>query len=367
MKTGSSLQDIARTLESQQKSKRDFVSPSTELEFVAMDPNQSSVEQSKDAPDPMEYSLRVNGYGAFPINPIAHEQIASRVGVPQRYYDRMKAAAPELLRENVNHWLHTEKDQRMVRTLGGNVRAFLSSRYRQLDNLDLAKTTLPVLARLGVQVESTEITERRFYIKAITPKITAEVRKGDIVQAGIVITNSEIGLGSVKVEPLIFRLVCTNGLIVNDYAMRKYHIGRASEETDLAAEFFRDETREADDRAFWMKVRDVVNGSFQQDVFEKIVDTMRASTERIIDADTVKVVEVIRKENKLTEDDGSLMLKHLILGGDLTQYGLLNAVTRASQDVRDYDHATELERLGGDIMAWDGKEWSALLAKAERA
>jgi hypothetical protein len=35
------------------------------------------------------------------------------------------------------------------------------------------------------------------YIKAICPRIQAEVKKGDIVQAGIAISNSEVGMGSV--------------------------------------------------------------------------------------------------------------------------------------------------------------------------
>jgi hypothetical protein len=36
------------------------------------------------------------------------------------------------------------------------------------------------------------------------------------------------------------------------------------------------------------------------------------------------------------------VLKHLILGGSLTTWGLANAVTRAAQDAESYDRATEL-------------------------
>ena len=43
---------------------------------------------------------------------------------------------------------------------------------------------------------------------------------------------------------------------------------------------------------------------------------------------------------------------------------LLNAVTRASQEVADYDRATELERLGGKIMTLDSKEWRELAVAA---
>lgn len=361
MKNGSSLQQLAVELERQQTTKRDFIAPTTELELV--DAHDATVGVRS----PFAINLRVNGHGAFPIEETAHEQIASRVGIPQKYYDRMRQEAPSLLTTNVNHWFVNEKEKRMVRTLDGKARAFLSDRFRPLDNLDMAQAVLPVLSKLGVRVESAELTHKRLYIKAVTEKITAEIKKGDIVQAGIVVSNSEIGLGSVKVEPMVLRLVCQNGLIANDYSMRKYHVGRSGSEGDLASEFFRDETREADDRALWLKVADVVSGAFKKDVFDRIVDSMRESTERIIDVDPVSVVEVVAKQNVLNDTERTSVLQHLIQGGSLSQYGLLNAVTRASQDVESYDRATELERTGGVLLGMGDREWKSLLGMAEKA
>ncbi len=57
---------------------------------------------------------------------------------------------------------------------------------------------------------SAEITEREFYLKAITPRLQAEVKPGDVVQAGVVISNSEVGHGTLKIEPLLYYLVCTS-------------------------------------------------------------------------------------------------------------------------------------------------------------
>jgi hypothetical protein len=42
------------------------------------------------------------------------------------------------------------------------------------------------------------------------------------------------------------------------------------------------------------------------------------------------------------------------------QYGLANAVTRSSQDIHDYDQATELEKLGGKVIELNDKEWSRI-------
>jgi hypothetical protein len=345
MKTGKTLQEMAVELERQSKAKRDFISPTGELELIA----------GRDTE-----GLRVNGHGTFGVGELGHEQIASRVGIPQKYYDRMRKDAPEMLEQNVNGWFKREPEKRMVRTLDNKVRAFLSDRYRPLDNFDLADVAFNTLIQNKVKIESTELTERRLYIKAVTETLSLEVKKGDIVQAGIVISNSEVGCGSVKVEPMVFRLVCTNGLIANDHAMRKYHVGRAGSEGDFASEFFKDETRRADDKAFWLKVRDVIQGAFQRDVFEKIVAHMKIAAHSPITGNIESVIELTQEKFGLNDDERSGVLKHLIQGADLTQWGLVNAITRTSQDVPDYDRATDLERLGGVVLELPNKDWKVI-------
>ena len=357
MKDGKSLTELATELERQKKAKRDFVAPTAELEMTA---NVKLTDAMKNGSE----SLRVNGYGSFQIGELGHEQIAGRLGIPQKYYDRMKKEAPQLLAENVNTWFKQEPERRMVRTLDGNVRAFLSDRYRPLDNLPLAEAALQTLTRsdLAVRVESCEVTERRLYIKAVTDRITAEISKGDVVQAGIVISNSEVGCGSVKIEPLVYRLVCTNGMIANDAAMRKYHVGRGKggEDEDAAMEFFADETKRADDRAFWLKVRDVIRGSFKKDVFERLVNKMKIAAAKDITGSVEKAVEITGEVIGLNEDENTSVLRHLIKGGDLTQWGLVNAVTRSAQDVKSYDRATELERMGGAVLELPQQDWKRI-------
>ncbi len=274
--------------------------------------------------------------------------------------------APELLSHNINTLFAREPEKRMVRTLDGNARAFLSDRYRPLDNFDLGEVAFDVLLKQGVRVESTELTDRRLYIKAVTEKLTMEVKKGDVVQAGIVISNSEVGCGSVKVEPMVWRLVCTNGLIANDASMRRYHVGRSGAEGDFATEFFKNETRMADDKAFWLKVRDVIEGSFKRDVFERIVQRMQLATAEKISGDIEAVIEVTQEKLGLNETERHSVLRHLIQGGDLTKWGLVNAVTRTAEDAKDYDRATEIERLGGVVLELPRHDWQRI-AEAKAA
>ena len=39
------------------------------------------------------------------------------------------------------------------------------------------------------------------------------------------------------------------------------------------------------------------------------------------------------------------------MGGDNSRYGLINAVTAASKLADSYERATELERIGGELLA----------------
>ena len=83
---------------------------------------------------------------SYAVSEVAHRQIAERLNIPYKYYERMRLDYPELLDQNINGWLARTPEKRMLRTLDGKLRAFLSDRYRRCDNLELVDHVLPVLA-----------------------------------------------------------------------------------------------------------------------------------------------------------------------------------------------------------------------------
>ena len=299
----------------------------------------------------------------FTVNDIAHGQIATRLGIPKKYYDRLRGEHPEVLDANVNGLWRVSGDRRMVRTLDGKARAYLSDRYRPLDNDDLLGAVLPVLAEApDLELQSCQVTDQRIYVKAVFPRTQAEVEVGDVVQGGIVISNSEVGLGALSVQPLVYRLLCKNGMISPDFSQRRAHLGRAGSD-DVAFEVFRDETIRQDDKALWMKVQDTVRSALSDDTFNVIVGRMREARKDKI-ADPIKAVEELGKQVALGEGEARSVLTQLIEGGDLSRYGLMNAVTRMSQDVEDYDRATALEATGGKVLALPAGDWNRIAVAA---
>ena len=340
MKQGRTIFDLAEELERQRKNRKDFVADTRKLAV-----------KTKEGQSLLQVVLP-EGAEEFVVSELMHRQLGERLQIPQKYYQKMRGEDPELLDHNINRWFTQQPASRMVRTLDGKARAFLSDRYRRLDNLELAEVVFPFIKDMkGAELASCEVTESHMFLKVINKRLQAEVDVGDAVQAGMVISNSEVGLGSLKVEPLLFRLVCKNGLIVKDYAQKRYHVGRQIENDDAAYEIFSDETLEQDDKTFFMKVQDTLKTVVDETLFQLSVDKLRQAKQLPTGNNPVQTVEVLADRYLLNQNERGSILRHFIMSGDCSQYGLINAVTRASQDVDDYGRATELERLGGELLA----------------
>jgi len=349
MKTGRTLQELAVELDRQARAKRDFI--------ISTD----AMEMDKSA-ETFTLSRPTEGGGtqteSFGMSDLFHRQVGSSLGIPAKYYDKMRSEQPDLLAHNVNSWFRHKPNKHTVRTLDGMARAFLSDRYRRIDNYEIAKAVLPIIGEIpDARVESCEVTDNRMYLKVVNPRLEADIGKGDIVQAGIMISNSEVGLGSVSVMPLVYRLVCTNGMVVNDLGQRKYHIGRENEES---WELFSDETLEADGAAFMMKLGDIVRTAVDEAKFGTVADKLRQAADVRITGRVPEVVELTAKQYGFTKNEETDILQHLITGGDLSLYGLSNAVTRTSQDSENYDRATAMEAVGWQIVTMAPQLWNAM-------
>lgn len=388
MKKGLSLQDLAKKIEAVKESKKDYVAPSNKLtaEVVEdsgevehgklLDSIVAQTEKMRNEKPKRDIRLRIENGDSAPhiILPHAHRQIGDRLKIPAKYYDRMKSEAPDLLATNINHWFQAQPENRMVRTLTApysetpSVRAFLSNRYRRIENELIAQAILPILYEMapkyGLEIKSCEITDMRMYIQCTFPKIESQIKAGDVVQAGLAFRNSEVGAGSFAAEELVWRQICSNGMI-GLVAMRKYHVGRRIDTgDDVSEDFYRDETIMADDKALLMKIQDTTRHAFDAASFEKSVDAMRDAADRKFGSAKIQnSVKVLDKKCSLGLTDGEKddVLKHLIEGGDLSQWGAANAVTRMAHDSKSYDRAYEYEKMGSRVISMSDKEWDDMM------
>lgn len=350
MKAGKSIVELAEEITRQAEVKQDYIADTRQIGFGRKDG---------------EWLLNVPEQGEFKVTEHAHSQLASKMGIPKKYYERMQHDAPVLLRDNVRHWMDNEPKQQMIRTLDSKARAVLSDRYRRIDNDQIAEAVLPALldGNSGLEIMSSDVTNNRMYIQARFPKLEGEVKKGDVVQHGLIISNSEIGSGSLEIKPMIYRLVCTNGMVagseLSEGKLKKTHLGR---KVEVGEDFtiYSNETMQADDHALMLKIRDSIKGLSDPALFLKLMEQMKAAANAPKVANPVEAVEVLAKSFSFNKTEQDSILENLIMDRDYSQWGMLNAVTKVANEHASYDRAVELEAIGGHILDMNGNQWASI-------
>ena len=341
-KLGLDLKELAEKITDQAERKVDMVVDSRSMQLLPTEENDATTNAS--------VLMNIGDSKIMEITPTAHRQLATRLKIPYAYYERVMENNPVLLAENVNNWLGQTQNKRMVRTYGSDgstvwdiMRTDLSNKYLAFDNEDVAEAVLPVMFDEKLDIISSNVTDKKLYIKAVTDKLTGEIAEGDVVRGGVIVSNSEVGFGSVNVQAYIERLVCMNGMIAEKSFSRR-HIGASHEITDLLSR----ETLNKTSEALAGQVQDVVKNVLSSEGFNNVLGKLQETTQTEI-AKPIDAVEIIQKQFSFTEDEKDSVLNHLIKGGDTTKWGLTNAVTRTSQDLEDYDRATEFEKFGWDV------------------
>lgn len=371
MKTGKTIVDLAGEIMRQAESKKDFIVNSGDLEVVPGAATGALVLGFKDPKVDFEPVV---------VGETAHTNLSEQLKIPMEYYRRMRAEQPDLLASNVNTWMAAKPQKRLLRTLDGKARAMLSDKFRVgMDNIHLAEAALPAIQEANMEIVSCDVTETKLYIKAVDRSIQRhipsgfrmgdgshqffKVPSGEICPA-IQIQNSEIGYASLSITGGWLDSGCTNlAWFFKERGMKRRHVGA---QLDVGEELYRlmtDEALNATDKAIWLQFRDAVKATVTEAGFDDLVKTLTATAQNQIEGDPVKCVEVTAKKFGLNETQRSGVLQHLIRGGDLSQFGLANAVTSLANGADNYDVATDLEGVGGKIIELRPTEWKEL-AKA---
>lgn len=365
MKEGKSLQVLSAQLSQIRATARDFVVPATQLTATSRD-------AAGLGSDGIALNFRsADGEMFVDLNNWSHGQLAGYSDIPKAYYDRILRESPELLSENINHGLRNQNgDRRMLRLVDGNLRALVSPKYRRLDGADLLDAVLPAMLESGMNVVSSDLTERRLYLRATTERLKVDVKVGDTVQAGIMISNSDVGAGALRVEPFIMRLSCLNGMVMQ-HALKRAHLGKSLAMGDDVQELLSEGTIRLGEAAFWAEVKDVVKACLSPEIFNREVEKMvAATTEQITNFNLNEVVEIAVRKIGLhhtTEQTKKSIVDALATGNQgagLTKWGLANSFTAAAAaDHLDFDTSIDLERAGAQILELSKSDWSVVAEK----
>lgn len=184
-------------------------------------------------------------------------QACSKAELPvayARHLQSMPGWGPDLLADNLTRlFVNGATEQRyLVRSVDGQARGFLSSKYRRMDSRPILDALLGELKEQGAVVSDGFAGDVRVQITAILPRVV-ELIPGEPVVFGLSWVNSDFGRGALEISGFAMRLVCINGMIGKS-EIRKVHLGaRLGEDFE-----YRRETYALDTRTVASATKDVV-------------------------------------------------------------------------------------------------------------
>ena len=308
-----------------------------------------------------------------------HGQLANYTGIPYSYYNKVMGTSTKLLAENVNHWFAQNKDDvRMVRLDGDYMRAFVSDRFKRIDNYDVASIAVAEAKQVTETIKFRQawVTDKMMNLELIDPTQIIYIdpdkqaqfeqhepsenyfyKPGeDVYMAGISITNSEVGYKAFEAQTYLYRLSCSNGLVM-PYSVRRVHLGGRTDEGDWSRK-----TRELDISLTESQIRDIVRKAFDKNSIDKAIDELRKAKNEKIPHPQV-FVDITAKEFAFTDTEKDNIWSNLSVEGDLSKYGFIQAMTRTAQmhlGKVENERKYEMEKIAGTLVAGD-KVWGYLI------
>ncbi len=180
------------------------------------------------------------GETGLDLTPWSRSQLCTLLGIPSNYFGNCQ---PELQDRQFNYWLarlvesseqssngelpHESKAVKLLlRGKGETLRAALSTRYNRFDNKDIVEHLTPYLSE-GWETTWYAFDQDILHLRLTRPASMREVRTGDFVVGGMHVINSEVGRSAITIRAVLYRLVCTNGLMCSvgeRELLRKRHV-----------------------------------------------------------------------------------------------------------------------------------------------
>ncbi len=312
------------------------------------------------------------------LNPVAMNQLATKAGIATRDFRRFQDEYPAELDNLVNAIFQKEPNNRMIRAYTSDTenyflgRAFVSDAFKTFDNYDLLEAALPPL----LENESADwravhatVTDQKMYIRLKSELFTGTgAAVGDEMAAGIVISNSEVGLGSISVAEMVWTLACLNGMQTSNI-QRSSHIQSARGEQSFG--LLADDTKLKDNELTALKMRDYVAAYSSRENFDQTLSKFKNAGGDLVQSDAQTAVSNLGTVLQLTKAQTSNVLDGLLqtvgqsgyAGNPISRATLVNAVTAVANN-SEPDLVDDWHKLGGRVLDLPSRDWNRVAAAA---
>ncbi len=363
MQKGMTIETLLTEVSRQTSVKNDFVSSTQDNIRLVPDPDQQGT--------PVLVMLQDGAHELqrFQISENAHRQIAGKLSIPFKHYNRLLVDYPALVLAEVNAMFQKEPTRNMIRVLDGSVRGFLSDRYRRLDNDEILKDLLPIIVKgeHKTQLLQSHVNEHQMTIKALfvgdefAHEITKVRGESRIIRPGFRISNAETGGGSLKIEAFFYDGFCLNGCVWGQqeaFTYSRNHVGGRVIEGE-AFEIMSDETRALQDKVIISEATDVLRAITKKENVDRMVNTLREKSHTPGVKNPEAAVDLAVKELGLNQRERASVLETFIRDQDYTQWGMASAITESANkpEVAGLVRVNELENIGGKLLQLSLQQW----------
>jgi len=289
-------------------------------------------------------------------------QVSKTLGIPVKYIRALEETgepwSADLLAHNLNQLnAHNNPRERfLLREVDGEVRGFLSDRFRRLDSGPILESFAAACQSVGAVPVGSHCGDTRWHIKMLLPTIYEPV-ENEVVAFGVTLQNSDYGAGKLSLKMHMLRLWCTN-FAIREEALGQIHLGGRLAD-DIA---WSEETRRLDTEASASKVTDAVNSKLGEDAIAREIRLIQIADEEGIDA-SQNLTKLQRKgliskadSAEATEIYNSADIETLPPGNTMWRLSnALSALANVRRDEGDEPRAVELEEAAGQVLTDLGK------------
>jgi hypothetical protein len=279
-------------------------------------------------------------------------------GEKVKLYNRDKRDAEVLVTLFNNTLFQPDRvDQRKIHLFrtwkNGTLRAVLSNRYNIISSLWYMKILSKIIP--GGLISHDRSNPDELYTNLLIPDTIRENPDSDF--GGMLsLGNSDIGTRTISSLPSVFRAICQNGCIHSQefgFQLKKRHIGKIS----------------------LNELAHIIHNNIQ-----KQIPLITAGVDLQINSIHFKMgsTPIFQVMAQICQDY-ELSVKHMkgimnafsveknILGNDaFTMFGLVNAITRYGQSLKNNQLWVEFDKLGGNVLSMNDNTWSSFLSRSHQ-
>ena len=284
-------------------------------------------------------------YGEFDVSEVANKRLTSMYGFSKSHFDVLAEQGHfDLIAEQFNRMMLKDHRVMKFRCIEDRIKGIVNKDYRKYDDHDVFSQVSDYMDNNGFDYDlevlnlDDDFTRMRFMIKD-TEKNFGMAYEGqldnDIVKAGFEITNSELGEKGMGINSLIYRQICTNGMM--------QLLAEDSEQV------FNKRGRQFNPYAQQTLLHNGLENSIEK--ASNGIYTFR-KTKDILVEDPIDEIEKIGSRYKLGRGNIEAIQGNFEHESQFNMYGILNSITRTGQSFgkRDYKNRSKFETIANDIL-----------------